>query len=401
MTRFGAFPILTVLACAILFFGCDEDLPTDLEPDPAESCPDSISLITEELQHVYSTMDIVGYAALFDPDYRFELLDWEVDPDNPNPWWNLDTELGIAGIMFNGRYNDAGQRVNRIQIDLTERTTVIDTTSYPGKPEGETWYEVTTFVDLLVVVEDPDDEEGVINFVVLSDQVFTVGPDPDRERCWLIYRQKDQEPINKSGAVPDCGTESSSWGSVKRLFRCSSPAAIVSDDLVRAYTATDSAGYAALFDPAYRFELLDSEVDPDVPNPWWDLDTELDIAGTMFNGRYNDAGQRVNRIQIDLTERTTVIDTTSYPGKPAGEAWYQVITFVDLLVVVEDPDDEEGVINFVVLSDQLFTVRPDPDRERCWLIYKQEDQEPINKSGAVPDRGTESSSWSAVKSMFR
>jgi len=219
MARFGAFTILTALAYAILFFGCDEDLPTDLEPDPVGSCPDSISLITEELPRVYSTMDSIGYAAPFDPDYRFVLLDPEVDPDDPNPRWDRDTELDIAGTMFNARYNDAGQRVNRIQIELTERTTVIDTTSYPGKPEGETWYKVTTYVDLLFVVEDPDDEEGVINFVVLSDQVFIVQPDPAREGCWLIYKQEDQEPINKSSAVPDRGTDETSWGSVKSMFR--------------------------------------------------------------------------------------------------------------------------------------------------------------------------------------
>ncbi len=219
MTRFGVFAILPVFACAILFFGCDKNLPSDFEPEPEESCPNRTELITEELPRVYAAMDSAGYAALFDPDYRFELLDSEVDPDSPNPWWNLVTELDIAGRMFNARYNDTGQRVVGIQLSLTDRTTVVDTTSYPGKPEGETWYKVTAFVDLVVVVEDPNDDEGVINFVVLSDQLLVVRPDPENDGCWLIYKQEDQEPINKNGALPGRRTEEASWGAVKSLFR--------------------------------------------------------------------------------------------------------------------------------------------------------------------------------------
>jgi len=398
MTRFGVFAILTALACATLFFGCGEDSPTDPGLEGINADPDTVLAL---LSHCYSLMDSPGYEAILDSGYQFIPNPANVDWRWPNESWDLQTELGIAGMMFNKRYNQRGQRVNRIQLELSERSTVVDSATYNGKPPAETWYKTTAFVDLLVVIEDPDNEEGVINFVVLSDQVFTVRPDPNHEGCWLIYRQEDQEPIHKSGAVPDRGTESSSWGSVKTLFRCPSPAAIVTDDFVRAYSQMDSVGYTALFDPAFQFELLDSEVDPDSPNPWWDLDTELAIAGTMFNARYNDAGQRVERILLELTERTTTTDTTPYPGKPEGETWHRVTTFVDLLVVVEDPDDEEGVINFVVLSDQIFVIRPDPSREVCWLVYWQEDQEPINKNGAVPDRRTESSSWGAVKDMFR
>ena len=70
-----------------------------------------------------------------------------------------------------------------------------------------------------------------------------------------------------------------------------------------------------------------------------------------------------------------MVDNTRYPDKPTGATWYLVTVFVDLLVVVEDPDDEEGVINFIVLSDQIFTVKPDTEDAGLWVIYKQEDQE--------------------------
>ncbi|MFH1279214.1 MAG: carboxypeptidase-like regulatory domain-containing protein [Candidatus Eisenbacteria bacterium] len=174
------------------------------------------AIITEDLPTAYSREDSVQYAALLDSRYRFELLTWEVDPNDPNPWWDLTEELRIAGNMFSHRYNDDHQRVDRIKLEMTERSMTPLVDVYPDQPGGETWHEVTALVDLLVVVEDPDDVDGVINFVVTSDQIFVVRPDPGHEGRYLIYRQTDQEPINKT---PKPGTETSTWGSVKGLFR--------------------------------------------------------------------------------------------------------------------------------------------------------------------------------------
>ncbi len=186
----------------LMFFGCALN-PDDNGNDPGETIPtgtydrkDKTKLITEYLPHVYSTMDSAGYEEALDEPFVFELLENDVDPDDPNVWYDKSIELDIAGRMFNARYNDEGQRVERIQIDLAEKTTMVDNTNYPDKPPGATWYQVIASVDLLVVVEDPEDDEGVINYVVLSDQIFTVKPDDDDAALWVIYLQKDQEPIN-------------------------------------------------------------------------------------------------------------------------------------------------------------------------------------------------------------
>ncbi len=174
----------------------------------------------DQFVEAYGQGDSVRYGGMLDSRYRFELLDIDIDPVDLDSTWDRATELEIAGRMFNARYNQEGQRVERIVLDLTEISTVIDRTDYPPeeKPPGEIWYKVTAFVDLLVTVIDPDDPEGAIHFVVLSDQIFILRPDPQNEGRYLLVRQIDQEPIHKRDALP-AGTEASSWGAVKSLWR--------------------------------------------------------------------------------------------------------------------------------------------------------------------------------------
>lgn len=192
---------LAVLVLALAFtFACNDD---DDNGNPAGPGGDELSLpatptelITVYFPAVYSEGDSAAYEAILDSAYVFELLPDEVDPSDPNPWWDRREELGIAGNMFNGRFNEAGQRVDRIILGLTERSNVVDNTAYPDKPSGEEWRKVTALVDLLVVCEDPVDAEGVINFIVNSNQIFTVRPARDDGSTWTVYKQVDQEPIN-------------------------------------------------------------------------------------------------------------------------------------------------------------------------------------------------------------
>ena len=168
------------------------------------------------------------------------------------------------------------------------------------------------------------------------------------------------------------------------------------DSLARVYSRMDSLDYHGLLDSSYQFEVVPEEVDPDDPNPWWDLFEEMGIAGNMFSRRVNEAGQAVDRIRLTMDERANAVDNTPYPDKPSGEEWRRVTALVDLLVVVQDPNDPEGFLNFVIASNQQFVVRPARDDSTTWTIYKQVDQEPINKGA-----GTENASWGAVKEMFR
>jgi hypothetical protein len=180
-------------------------------------------MIEHEFPYAYSTRDSVRYASLLDSRYLFELLPEEVDPDMPNPWWDLAEELAIAGKMFKGRFGEDGVRAQSIHLDLTTKTLVVDNTLYSGKPVGETWYRATATVDLRVVAEDPSssDGSGITNFIVNSDQIFVLRPDPAYTGHFLVYKQTDQGSISggKGESGMKLGTEDTSWGSVKALWR--------------------------------------------------------------------------------------------------------------------------------------------------------------------------------------
>ncbi|MBM3321008.1 MAG: hypothetical protein FJY73_10070 [Candidatus Eisenbacteria bacterium] len=162
--------------------------------DPDRNRKTTGNLIEKWLPYVYSNMDSTGYEAALDEAYTFELLPGEVDPDDPQGWWDKLEELALTGKMFKARFNSRGEKVDQIKLTLDPKSTVVDNSA--ERPPGEVWWRVTSFVDLLVTVDDPNDPEGVKNYVVLSDQIFVCRPDPDADSLWVIYKQIDQEPIN-------------------------------------------------------------------------------------------------------------------------------------------------------------------------------------------------------------
>jgi len=211
---------LVVVACMVAAgVACDEG--TVFEPPENEEPEDTLrnsttSLIEQHFTAAYTSMDSAAYEEALDASYQFQLLPEDVDPDNPDQaWWDKTTEMIIAGNMFSGRPNGDGQEVRLINLALDERLTVVDNTPYQEKPEGETWYKVMADVDLVVTVEDPSDQEGITNYVVYSEQIFVCRPDLSDGEKWVIFRQLDQPFINKN----EGGTEESSWGAVKDLFR--------------------------------------------------------------------------------------------------------------------------------------------------------------------------------------
>jgi len=149
-----------------------------------------------------------------------------------------------------------------------------------------------------------------------------------------------------------------------------------------AYSTMDSTAYADALDEAYIFELLEDEVDPGIPSSgWWERSEELAIAGSMFTGRYNPEGIKVDGIDLKLQLKTNpTVDNTVYPDRPDGEIWYKATAYVDLTVITTNPtaSDGSGIVNYIVNSDQIFVCRPDPDADSLWVIRKQTDQKPIN-----------------------
>jgi len=188
---------------------------------------------------------------------------------------------------------------------------------------------------------------------------------------------------------------------LRALLLHETPGAMLERDFAAAYSTRDSLRYAFLLDSRYRFTPLLDEIDPDDPLPYWTLDEEHAIAGRMFAGTANSRGQIVKRIKLVLDVKTSAVDDTPDPERPPGEIWHRTTTFVDLLVTVDDPEDPEGIMHYVVLSDQVFIARPDPARAGRYLVVRQEDRHPINRMPKGPSRGTEETSWGRIKSLWR
>ncbi|MFH1679906.1 MAG: hypothetical protein ABIH26_04600 [Candidatus Eisenbacteria bacterium] len=210
-----------LLACVLIVFviGCGEDNPADTGGNGNPPGPETAEMSIRSFAREYAERDSAAYASYLDADYTFELLPEEVDPNDSLGYWSRSEELAIAGTMFHGRSNDRGWKVNRIDLDLVGKSMSVDNTGYPGKPAGEVWYKVTAAVDLKVVVDAPSDPEGIINFIVLSEQIFIMRPDPSGAERFLVYKQKDQPSINKGPAGLFPATEKANWGAIKSIFR--------------------------------------------------------------------------------------------------------------------------------------------------------------------------------------
>ena len=100
-------------------------------------------------------------------------------------------------------------------------------------------------------------------------------------------------------------------------------------------------------------------------------------------------------ITLDLGVASNMVDDTPYPDKPPGEVWRKIIAGVDMTIFVDAPKSDDGIKNYIVLSNQIFVVRPDPLNEGLWIIYKQEDQQFANKNAA------KDTCWGEVKGLFR
>lgn len=142
-----------------------------------------------------------------------------------------------------------------------------------------------------------------------------------------------------------------------------------------AYQSKDSTNLDACLDSSYTFLNLEELIDDEwYPGEWWDREEELDIAGRMFSSWANQSGASVQSIDLILSVSSNTVDNTNHPGKPPGEEWRKIIASVDMTIVVDDPESADGVMNYIILSNQIFICKPDYVHEGLWTIYKQEDQ---------------------------
>ena len=404
--------LLPILLCVFLLASCgDDDNPTGPEDGPRVY--GSMPELFEGLVRSYTRMNSNDYASALDTSYVFQLVVEETEGKTSEETWDRETEIQITERMFSGWETPEGLSVNSISLMMSYRDAVEDTTDYPERGDQQIWYRINVSIDMQILMEDADAPGVLFEYMVVSDQIYIVRPDGinitilyQEPANYTVYKQIDQPFYVAEGEEAPPGQYT--WTGIKEMFRDgyvpppppepepnSSPDSLIMA-FEEAYASRDSSAYAALLDSAYTFLNLEEEIEGVwYPGELWDLDEELTIGGRMFSGWENGSGVNVQSISLDMIISSNVVDNTAYPGKPEGETWRKIIASVDMIIVVNDPSVGGGIMNYIILSNQIFIVRPDPLNDGLWVVYKQEDQLFANKGG------TEETNWGEVKGLFR
>ncbi len=401
-----------------LLIGCGDDSNPS---DPAGGTQDTTgtcgaragdSLVSVYFPCVFTNQDSAGFEQMLDDRYTFVKL--PAFPGQPERDRICDREdvLRIVGRMFRGEQNPDGLSVESITVNIN----VVSTTpSFDIRQEvDETWFDVVAIVDMTVVLNDSNstDGTGILNLLIDSNQKFVITQDVNSPGEWVIVKQEDQARINRLSVAGPPRTESSTWTQLLSLFDWTDETGGDGNDVSRAtipdllhgwfpyvYSHQDSAGYDLALDDRYTFQRLPDDPDDPDEDLFWDKTEEARIAGRMFRGTPNDSGQSVESITLNINVGSTV--PSFDVDQPPDEEWFDVVTIVDMTVVLNDPNlsDGTGILNLLIDSEQKFIVTADPDSPNDWVIVKQEDQQRIQKAGG--SQATEEASWSDVKGLFR
>jgi len=200
--------LLTVAVAATLAMtGCankstNPEGADDAIPYKARTSPNNVIY---NLVLAYTEMDAEGYLDCLSEDFEFVLNPDDVnDPQNPLPeTWGKSVEQAIHERMFSDTTN-----VDRVNLTLTNMSIDFDPGSDPYSAEDDR-YTYVEGCDLRVVI-------GYWTFLADNYQEFVFGIDfgergRDGELLWKIVEWFDVRPAERS--------ESSTWGSIKALYR--------------------------------------------------------------------------------------------------------------------------------------------------------------------------------------
>ncbi len=191
---------LLVLSIGAGFLGCSAS-PDEGKPDPGDTTTVEIgrgtidSLLSTFFPEHYSNQDSIDYEEMLDDRYSFQKLPDEPDDPIETLFWDKTEEMRIAGRMFRGTPNGAGQSVESITLNINVGSTTpsFDT----DQPDDEDWFDVVAIVDMTVVLNDPSqsDGSGILNLLIDSEQKFIVTEDKDSPGDWVVVKQEDQARI--------------------------------------------------------------------------------------------------------------------------------------------------------------------------------------------------------------
>jgi hypothetical protein len=192
----------------------------------------------------------------------------------------------------------------------------------------------------------------------------------------------DDGPIHPASAEPDRRT-------VQALFTKYFP---------QAYAGQDSALYARMLHPDFRFGFLEEDADSVLEgfldqgadsfmgSVWsWGISSDLRSTSNMFSA------PEVKSIVLNVWVQAT----EPYVGANCPEC-LRVTTSVVLRVVTMLEGDEGSMLTLAVDSPQEFIVRRDPSDSARWVLFRQIDKTPPAKTPVV-----QSKSWGGIKGRYR
>jgi hypothetical protein len=204
MARSAAIIVLLILTGAFLW-GCSD--PTSNEgPDPSTDWEirDTPQHVLHNLINAYEEKDAEHYLDCLADDFIF-FMNEEDAQANPPGYWGKAEERAIHEDML----GDNG--ADRITLTLTQVGDPVEM-QQPGSPAPPAHWGYTETPDLRVTVGNLTYWASAASFFEFRIDQDQVGP--EGETLWEICGWTDLEP-GRGGA----SHESSSWGSIKALYR--------------------------------------------------------------------------------------------------------------------------------------------------------------------------------------
>jgi len=355
-----------MIALGALIAGCgddaDENPMVPVDETPSRATP--VDLLQRYFETAYASRDSALYAAMLDPEFKFEFLQADADSlrdilgsDN---FWGRTLDLRSTGFLF--RSPD----VTAITLNLQ----VNNNNEYVGENcAGCRQLETTVTLRVATI---GDGTEPLI-FTVDSPQTFVAKLDT-ADSLWVLWQQIDRPRSAAQRDLDDAetATEGTTWGRIKGLFMPPSegphrrtPTELLTSFLTTAYATRDSALYAEMLCDDFQFEFLPQDADSlreilGVDN-FWGRTLELRFIGGLFRNP-------------EITSITLIVQIDSngaYMGDDCNGCREIGATFTLRIATIGDGSDP---LIYTLDSPQTFVAKPDPADARLWCLFRQFDR---------------------------
>ncbi len=193
-----------LLICGLLVFGCDDEVPEPLWPNPIHwASPTAPESLITNLQLSYANREIEHYAVLLAPEFIFKFQPLDAS-DIGTPSWNHDqdstgtrallTTTVVSDIRIGLIYGNRDSSVNMSPPVDSLKIRIITTDLQVDQTDGTTW-----------LVNDK------------QDLFFRKGREEAGERSghWFIYEWRDLPTLSSPGFS---GPGRTTWGRLKALY---------------------------------------------------------------------------------------------------------------------------------------------------------------------------------------